>query len=90
MKIKISKKRSVIGFDITVDVTADGTERIKYVYTRFDGRRIGHKVCNPPVLSYSNTFVQVGGYAPGLRHEVFVSAISTVGRDSTILEWQDQ
>jgi len=90
MSIKISHVRAVIGFDITVEAKTTGDERLTYVGTKFDGRRIGHKVIRPPLSSYKRIFTQQGGWTPGLRHEIIVSTISNHGRDGAIQEWQDQ
>jgi hypothetical protein len=89
MSIKISHGRAVIGFDITVEVTTTGDERLTYVGTTFDGRRIGHAVTRPPASSYTRTFRQQGGWCPGTRHLIIVTVITDKARDSAVHEWQD-
>ncbi len=91
MSVKISHTRVVIGFDITVEVTTTGEERITYVGTTYDGRRIGHAVIREPSSFYKRAFnQQQPGFSPGTDHAIVVSVITTKGRDSGSDEWRDQ
>jgi ssRNA-specific RNase YbeY (16S rRNA maturation enzyme) len=88
MKIAISPvKNSAIGWDITVSVTAEDSQKIANVTTTILGFDEPTDVLQVPVDSYERTYIQKGVF-PG-HNDVLVRAIDTDGKQSAAVKKWD-
>lgn len=79
-----------IGHTIEVLVVAETGETIARVSTYYGGSQLANDDLSPPHSQYERIFTQVGGYSPGTRHTVLVTAMNDKGVEQTASRtWTD-
>jgi len=91
MKVSATYARNVVmGYDITVCATAEGSESISSVDTVLDGFTIGSGGLDADTQSYQRVFRQVGSYTPGAHHKLVVRVFDDKGNvKNYVVEWDD-
>ena len=91
MNVSATYARNVVmGYDITVEVHANGSASISSVDTVLDGFTIGSGGLDPDTTSYQRVFRQVGSYTPGAHHKLVVRVFDDKGNlTNHVLEWDD-
>ncbi|MBJ6727344.1 hypothetical protein [Geomesophilobacter sediminis] len=90
MLFTIACTRDIIGYQIDVQVKAEGSETISSVTTTYEDSDLATDFLAPSEVQYQRTFTQVGGYTPGVSRTVKVSAVNDSGQERTASKrWQD-
>jgi len=90
MKFTLNHSRALSGNDISVDLEAEGEEKIQRVETKLDGFSLGADVLEDSSDSYQRVFSGVGDAGPGTDHTLVVSVEQGDGKThSATCMWTD-